>query len=693
MTSEERVTPVERPSARPSGAMLDGLLAPRAVTVVGASPNGYLTEHLLRNFANLSCRYRGPINFVNPSYRRLFGYECVPDVSAISGEIGVLYLLVAPDACLPVLESLPALPQCVVVFAEGSQPGAGARYEDEIARWGWEHSVPILGPQSNGLVIPSADFLGLVVPIVEDLRSGSVALLSQSGGILGGMVKYLSQRMVGIHSALEFGTGCMLSMEQLGHALLERDDVHVVAMYADGVASMTDFAAMLARAEQLRKIVIFMIGGSSDAGGRAAASHSGMATTPRAILSGLASQFGALQVATLDELVWSVEAIDAAGARRFSGDRVALFSDSGGADVVMADAISAVGLELVEPRPETKRALGVPETEPVNPVDFGSQSMGHSASVNHVIATVGADEQFGISAFASILGIPRNEQSVHLGQLADFAAEIAGLGKIPFIASLFPFLPTETAIQSAVIGMGSIESAVKLRALSALGDPISALVTDGPAATGAEGVEALEGVGSPAPVTGSDAEAALASLPLAWPASRMLDSIAELDSAAELPRYPLVVKSEAGLAHRAKLGGVLHGIEDRETLASAVAYLVRRFNGPVSVTETVPHTDEFFVGTYRTGAMVTLLFGPGGGQAEERAEVRVSPVSDAQFDRMVRPHAGLDAPKYVGLLRELERWMLDHPEVESVDLNPIILSNGELTALDAKIQDFAEPQR
>jgi succinyl-CoA synthetase alpha subunit len=668
--------------------MLARLLAPSAVTVVGASPNGYLTEHLLRNFANPSCRYRGPIRFVNPGYRRLFGFECIPDVTSITGAIGVLYLLVSLDACMPVLESLPSLPDVVVVFAEGSGADAAKRYEDDIARWGWENSVPVLGPQSNGLVLPSANLLGLVVPVVEDLSSGGVALLSQSGGILGGMVKHLSQRKVGIHSALEFGTGCMLSMEQLGLALLERDEVRIVAMYADGIASLPHFAAMLARAAELQKSVVFMIGGSSDAGGRAAASHSGMATTPRAILAGLAVQFHAVQAATLDEVVWSVEALNAVGAKRFTGDRIVLFSDSGGADVAMADAISNVGLELVEPRDETKRELGISLEVSVNPVDFGSQSMGHSDSVNRTIATIGADEQYGISAFASILGLPRNEQSVHLGQIADFAHEISELGRIPFIASLFPFLPEATRIESAVIGMGSIESAVKLRALATLGTPVDSPASPATASTGSGRVSEPLG-DSPAPITGQDAQDALASLPLSWPASIMIARGSALGGDAALPPYPLVVKSEAGLAHRARLGGVLQGIGDRQTLESAVAFLAQRFTGPVSVTETVAHTAEFFLGAYRTGGLLTILFGPGGGQAEEHAQVRISPVTDAQYEQLVRPHAATNVAGFVALLRAMEDWMMTHPETESLDLNPIVATGERLVALDAKIQNFA----
>jgi succinyl-CoA synthetase alpha subunit len=655
---------------------LDALLDPGAVTIVGASPNGFLTEHLLRNFANHSCRFRGDVHFVNPGYRRLFGRPCVPTVADIEGELGVVYLLLGLKDCMPVLEALPSRPRAVVVFAEGSPPGAVERHEDDIARWGDENGVPILGPQSNGLVSVNAGLLGLLVPVVERLRPGGVALLAQSGGVLGGMVKQLSQRGVGLHSALEYGTACQLPMEQLGSRLLERDDVRLIGVYADGVGSTTGFAAMLRRARELGKLVVFMIGGRSDAGRRAAASHSGMAATPRAVLTGLADQYGALSVGTLDELVWSIEAVAAVGFARHRGPGVALFSDSGGGNVAMADALELAGVPLREPSAATKAELRVPADEQCNPVDFGSASMGHADAVNDITATMAADRDYGICAYASILGIPRNEQSVHLGHIDDFAHEVAAAGKVPFVAGILPFLPDDTVIGTAVVGMGSIESAAKLRALTMLADdsPPPATVADSTTDGGAVAV----------PETGGRARAALADLGLSWPAA--VEVGAAVDLPAELPMaFPVIVKSEAGLPHRQKLGGVLHGVADAETLRHAVEFLVRRFGGPVSIARMVRHETEYFVGAYRVDGDVVLLFGPGGGSAEQTAAVRVAPLDGPDLARWTR-RAGAQAAAFADLLARVQDWMLAHEDVVSLDLNPVTVDAGRLVALDAKIE-------
>ena len=202
--------------------------------------------------------------------------------------------------------------------------------------------------------------------------------------------------------------------------------------------------------------------------------------------------------------------------------------------------------------------------------------MGHSASVNGATAAVAADEQYGICVYASILGIPRNEQSVHLGQLDDFAATVTGQGKVPFIASTLPFRADGTVIGGAVIGMGSLQVGCQAaRAWRARApNPECRPGQDGPAPGSSPGTGRGHRPGcSPAGHwcrRGCRARRAAAGRPV----TLMLGAASDVTDTLAVP-YPVVAKSEAGLLHRAKVGGVLHGIADARVLRSAVAYLGR----------------------------------------------------------------------------------------------------------------------
>ena len=641
--------------------MIARLLAPPAVTIVGASPNGHVTHHLLRNLGTPSCRFPGPVHLVNPGYSRLFDLPCVPSTADVA-EPGLVYLLVRPERCLDALRSLGGRPHGVVLFPDASRDEGG--YEHHVADWGREHGVAVLGPQSNGLVSLGGRLHGLLIPVVEDLRAGGVALLAQSGGVLGGLVKYLAQRRVGLHSALEYGTGCMLTMEGLAEWLLALPEVRTLGIYADGVERLGRLAEVVSGARAAGKAVVLMAGGLSESGHRAAASHSGAAATPGRVLEGLCEQHGAVLARSLDELAWSLEVL----AERVpwsppGASEVAVFSDSGGAGITLADALELHGVP-------------VPEGQGGNPFDFGSASMGESASQADAIRAIAGDGRYGVFAFASPIGLPRREQSVHQRQLDDFVAAVRATGRLPFVASLFPFDRLEVAEPGAPPhGLGSTESAVKIRALgtwAAAGAP----ARSGPAA------EVPAPAARPGEVlSGERAVSLLCGLPLGWPRQVAIAAAADLDRLDGFS-YPLVARTEAGLAHRAREGGVLVGIATPRDLRNAVVYLLERFGGPVSVAEQVAHDEEWFVGAARRDGLTLVMLGRGGDQAES-APVRVTPLSDQQRRRFVAGTAGDGA--FVGLLEALERWLAGAPWAGAVDLNPVVRAGDRLVVLDAKV--------
>jgi acetate---CoA ligase (ADP-forming) len=658
--------------------MLKRLIAPPAVTIVGASPNGHLTEHLLGNLANRSCRFTGPVHLVNPNYTRLFDRACVPSVDRIPGEPGLVYLHLPAEACLGALIGLRERPHGVVLFPDASHVAGG--YEEKIAVWGREHGVGILGPQSNGLVSLPGRVHGLLIPVAETLIPGPVAILGQSGGVLGGMVKYLAQRGIGMYAALEFGTSCMLSPEELALWLLDMPEVRLVALYADGLASIDAFAEVLKVAQEMDKAVVFMVAGTSEAARRAVASHSGMAATPRRILEGVAAQFGAILARTLDELVWSIEALDAVAYERPSGRQIAVFSDSGGGGIAMADALAVQDMPLAGPSRVARELIGGRFGSVLNPFDFGSASMGHVREQAADVRSVATDPRYGVFAFASTIGMAAREHSVHVTQLDEFTATIEGLGKVPFVASPFPF-ERDGAVprgKHAVLGLGSAESAVKMKALATWAKAATK------AAPEAQAVELLADstVDSAAVVTGREARSILGGMPVKWPAETSITKAADLDGAAFA--YPAVVKTEAGVAHRAIAGGVLIGIDNEKDLRNAAVYMLDRFGGPVSVAEQVAHDREYFLGAYRQDGLSVLLLGAGGSQAESAA-ARLAPLTATQARDFAERTDPMCAESLTTLVLAFQKWFLAESWVEAVDMNPIVLRGDALVALDAKI--------
>jgi acetate---CoA ligase (ADP-forming) len=661
-------------------ASLDRLLAPAAITIVGASPNGHITHHLLRNLETPSCLFEGPVHLVNPGYPRLFDRACVDSTAAIQGPPGLVYLQVRAAYCLPALEALADRPDGVILFPDASREPGG--YDEQIAAWGIANGVSVLGAQSNGLVSLPGKVHGLLVPVAEELRPGNVAVLAQSGGILGGIVKCLAQKQVGLYAALEFGTEAMLSAADLSCWLLAKPDVKLVAIYADGVSSPRELADLLLAARDDGKAVVLMIGGSSGAGRRAAASHSGAAAAPMRVVESIARQYGALLATTIDEFIWFIEALDGIGYARPAGPAIAVFSDSGGGGIVLADALSRAGVELPEPAQSTRSDLASRFGEVLNPFDFGSASMGHVREQRADVQAVAQDSSFGTFVFASNVGLGVQEQSVHLRQLDEFIATVETTDRLPFVACPFPYERTETLHgHRALVAFGSTESAAKLHALSLW--------------AGLQAPRREERESDPEDVPdetigGDYVRKLLSSLPLDWPEQVVVSSDDELELVEPLP-LPVYVKTEAGLAHRARVGGVVGPLTDWKDVKQAASFLLARFRGPVSIAAAVAGADDYFFGYYVQDGYPLLLLGSGGALAET-ADIRPAPLSERELEDFAALNASpADLQLVHDLLVALQTWSLEHPWVRAIDLNPVVRHEASLVALDAKVHGSRQP--
>jgi len=107
-----------------------------------------------------------------------------------------------------------------------------------------------------------------------------------------GDVNALSQRGVGIHTAVSIGNAAVIGYGPLAAHLIEDDEVRAVAMYVDTLASMDELIAVARRAQELEKPIVLCVGGRSDAGSVAVQSHTGALATSHRTLKGVATSSG-----------------------------------------------------------------------------------------------------------------------------------------------------------------------------------------------------------------------------------------------------------------------------------------------------------------------------------------------------------------------------------------------------------------
>lgn len=684
-----------------------GLLVPPAITVVGASENSAGAVSLIRNLREREdLAFVGPVHLVNRNRDSVLGYRCMRSAADIA-EPGLIFMMVPFAAAAAAAKELSATPTGIVLFAERPVTAEEGAALDWLLDWARQRNVALLGPQSAGLASTEGGFVGWTSALPERHVPGAAAILAQSGGVLTALTRALWQRGVGVAASLSFGLGANIDYDVLGADLLRHEAVQVLAMYVESLQSMERLRALGALSRQLGKPLVLLSPGRTATAREMVASHVDAISTDDRVLRGAAEQFGLLLATDLEEMAWTVESLIQVGPGRRFSPGVALLSSSGGAAVLTAEALGAVGIDLIPPSTATQnRVAGLVGSGRTlfNPLDVGGGLVGSGPEYSALIEAYAADPGYGIVVETSGSGLGFSGEAVASARQSIFVETVAGAGKLPVLS--YPVSVPEDGAgapgSAATAGLrlsGARRTAAMIRALVRWADitSTSAPATgDAMAETGTASSAAGTGAEHPAEapahvLSGAAAWERLSGLPADWPRQQTASTVAEAAQAAAEIGFPAVVKTEAGLAHRATQSGVLTGIDSPELLDSAVRLLLTRFGPPVSVSAQVPHEAEYILAIGRTRNGTVLNFGLGGTGANAEVDVRLVPVTSDQLEELIAARVADPRvrPDMVRLARKLQEFALSDPHVRAAELNPIAVSpEGRLILLDAKVHQY-----
>lgn len=671
-----------------SRAQLAALFEPPAVTLVGASPNSHATTALLRNLTRDDRRFERPVHLVNPNRPDVLGHPTVSSLDAIDGDLGLVFLLVGADRSMSVLAEIAELDLAgritgIVAYAAGFAEAGDPERQDRLAAAARELGLPLLGPQSTGVISAAVRLVAVTDPIPEEYLPGRVGFVAQSTGLLGGAVSWLMRRGIGIGAAVGFGNAAVLSYPELASVLLERDDLDVVCVYADALADVARLAELGEVARRVGKPVIVYRGAQTPSARRLAMSHTGMLATGERVVRGVAEQHGVLIADSFEELLWGAELFVREDVRKLAGAGVGVITGSGGGGLIAAEGIERAGLVLAEPTEETRRELELDESQQANPFDVGAISLDRTERYEELVGAFARDPNFGIVVKVGSLGAPSEAMPTHHKMTGMFVRAALAAGKLPVVAFSFPEDPRdfrETVPWDGVLVVGGDAELVgKLRLLNGWAG-------GGPPARPARAVANPAQDVSPG-VAGDEAGVDLArSLDLEVPRSVTVGGGQEASGVARAVGWGRVVaKTAKALPHRAKAGGVVVGLRGAEEIGAAVTLLAARFGAPVTLAEHVDHDEAYFVGLQRD-AVGHPLIAFGGGVATDDTEVaiRLCPIDADDAARLVARTGG---PAVLGeLLVRASELIASRPDLAVVDMNPVVVArDGSLVALDVKV--------
>ena len=333
------------------------LMRPQTVAVIGASadiaktagrPVAYLLKH----------GFSGVVYPVNPKATEICGLPCYPDIASLPSVPDVAIVLLGAERAHHAVKELSQI-GCVaaIVLASGyTEVGEeGARRQAELRQAAG--AMRILGPNTIGLVnITDRIVLSASGALEMDhFPSGAISLVSQSGGILGSLLSRASARGIGLAKMISTSNEVDLELADFIDWLVDDDATKVIALYVETVRDTQKFRAAALRARQAGKPIVAFKIGRSEAGAKAAISHTGALAGSDRMYDALFKQTGILRAQRFDELLDMPAAL--ATGRSLRGNRVAILTSTGGAGTLVSDALGVTGFETPPPDAETAAKL------------------------------------------------------------------------------------------------------------------------------------------------------------------------------------------------------------------------------------------------------------------------------------------------------------------------------------------------
>jgi acetyltransferase len=696
---------------------LERLLEPRSVAVVGASPKpGSVGGTILKNL--LDCGYRGTLHPVNPKYDEVLGVPCVAGIDVLPSGIDLAVLAINRTIVLTAVEACAerGIPNLVIITAGFKESGEeGAKLEEELRELIVRHRLNVVGPNCMG-VINSSERMRLNASFSRWFPpGGEIAFVSQSGSLGETLLECFEDAGLGVSRFINLGNRAGLTENDFLAALADDDACGAIFLYLESFADPEEFRRLVRRITK-RKPVIVLKAGRTEAGAAAVASHTGSLASPDAVVEAFLRQCGALRVATIEETLTALRALERGILP--AGDRIAILTNAGGAGIIAADACVRDGLEvptLSDGLRQNLRSFLPPEAGLVNPVDMIATA--NSEHYEEALDLLLDEADAAIVIFRPPLVFHEPVEAVGAGVLRvaeqhrDKPVLVCTLSDGPTVEPLVAPLraagiPTYAMPETAVAALSILRRAVAIRGSE---DDVPADVSDDRARarevldrvrhegrTGLffdEGTELLAAYG-------------ISVCPFAY-----------VDDAEDAARFlaevgpPLVLKVDAPqLAHRFEQGAVVVGIEAEDALGEAVHRLraviaSSGLSGARLLAQKMVSGRELILGLERDPSFgPAVMFGIGGTLVEALQDVAfgVAPISPDQAGRMIRSirafplleafrgQAAVALSPLVRIVTALGRLGIDAPEIAEIDLNPMIADEHGAMAVDILIRLSAE---
>jgi len=338
---------------------LDAFFKPSSVAVVGATKRMNKAGHVIfKNFVENKNRgvFKGEIYPVNPNEDSILGFHCYPSLTHVPYEIE-LVVIVVPANIVPGImrEAAAKKVKDVVIISSGFGEVGNHELENEVVAIAKKACIRVLGPNCLGVYDSRTGVDMLFLPVTKVLTTGDemvatprpipgdIAIVTQSGAFGVAVLDFLTGRQVGVSKFVSFGNKSDVTETEMLHNLLYDHETKVILLYVEDIKSGREFMKV-ARKVTSKKPVVALKSGRTEAGARAAASHTGAIAGSDRIYDTVFAQTGIIRAKDMEEFLDAGKAL--AMQPPAADKNVGIITDAGGPGIMAVDECEMKGLKV-----------------------------------------------------------------------------------------------------------------------------------------------------------------------------------------------------------------------------------------------------------------------------------------------------------------------------------------------------------
>ncbi len=697
--------------------MESSILSPKSIAIVGVSQDSEkISSVMLKNLINGG--YNGKIYPVNPKYEELQGRKVYPDILAIPEEVDMVCIAIPYQFVEDVVDQCveKKVKSVVIISAGFGEVGPeGAELEERIATKLKRENIRLIGPNCLGFINNKAK-INLTFAR-ENPGDGKIAFISQSGAFCTAILDMACEKSLGFSHVVSIGNKADIHENELMEMFVADNDIKAIALYLEEFSDGKEFVTL---SQKAKKPILLIAPGSSEKAQEAISSHTGSLassfdTTIAAIKKG-----NMIYTENSDELFKLMKLIDLDIIPKGKG--IGIVSNAGGPGIIAVDMIEKKDMEVAEiGEKTTQKLLKIlpPEASIKNPIDIlgDAKSDRYQKTIIELLNEISVD---------SILVILTPQLITEIEATANVITELMKQTSKPIFSCFLggkdikagirileeANAPWFSNIQEAIILISKLAEFEENKELTKIVNSDDyfkkpnykeeineKIVPDKSNVIPDElGIKILEEFG------------------IDTPKQKVVSSLEQgRDFASTI--FPVVIKATSeDLAHKTDFKALyldIRTISEFEEKYQELKETVTKTTGNVApkilIQEMIPGKLEFFIGANREGGVDIyekdgkgfghlLAIGQGGIYTEVYKDIRhiLVPENREKIDAILsktkvseiidgyRGKPPLPREKIIDLIMSIQRLLVSYPEIISMDINPVMVTEDRAVVVDAK---------